>query len=334
MNYSDNILELIGKTPLVKINNGLSRGGPVMLAKLEFLNPGGSVKDRMADYILQKAMKDGTLKPGDTVIDNTSGNTGVAVAMVASILGLKAILTVPDKTSKEKIDLIKSFGAEVIITPAEAEHDDPEGYYLKAINLARENGYFHMNQYHNQDNVMAHYMTTGPEIWEDTDGKITHLVAGIGTGGTLSGTAKFLKEKNSHIKSIAVDPVGSIFTEYIRVKKMGRAAAYKVEGIGSDCITEALHPDMIDEVITVSDEDAFEIARRLAREEGISVGGSSGAAIWAARQIAGQLDETAMVVILVPDSGTRYLSKCFNDMWMRQQGFLRNGRRTEKSEVR
>jgi cystathionine beta-synthase len=323
MKYSNDVLETIGKTPLVRISNGRSQDGPLMLAKLEFTNPGGSVKDRMACHILKKAIKEGKLKRGDTVIDNTSGNTGVAMAMTAAVLGLRAILTVPDKTSKEKIDLIRSFGAEVIITPAEFDHDHPEGCYMKAINLAREHGYFHMNQYHNQDNVMAHYLSTGPEIWEDTEGKVTHFVAGIGTGGTFSGVARFLKEKNRTIKGIAVDPAGSIFAAYIKTNEISHAEAYKVEGIGSDTVTQALHTNLVDEVVTVTDQDAFETARALAREEGLSVGGSSGAAVWAARKAAAELDEKALVVVIIPDSGTRYLSKCFNDIWMKQQGFLK-----------
>jgi cystathionine beta-synthase len=293
MKYSDNILELIGKTPLVKIDNGCPGGGPLMLLKLDFLNPGGSVKDRMASYILQSAMKKGDLKRGGTVIDNTSGNTGVAMAMVATVLGLKAVITTPEKTSKEKVDLIRSFGAE----------------------------------------VMAHYLSTGPEIWADTDGKITHFVAGIGTGGTFSGSVKFLKEKNKDIRAIAVDPLGSIFADYIRTRKISQPAAYKVEGIGSDCVTGALHPDLVDEVITVGDEDAFETARAMARDEGISAGGSTGAAVWAARKSAGNLDDDHVIVVIAPDSGTRYLSKCFNDDWMREQGFLKNARDKKKQEV-
>ncbi len=321
MNYVDNILELIGKTPMVKINNGLPEGGPLILAKLEYQNPTGSVKDRMAYYIIRKALDSGELKPGGIVIDNTSGNAGVSLALVASILGVKAILTTPEKTSKEKVDLIRAYGAEVIVTPSDTDHDDPEGAYMKAILLAREHGYFHMNQYHSETNISAHYLSTGPEIWDDTDGRITHLVAGIGTGGTLSGAAKFLKEKNPEIKAIAVDPIGSVFYEFIKNGKSVPPEAYKIEGIGSDVITGALLPDVIDEVFAIPDEVSFNAARRFVREEGIFGGGSTGSAVWAARKIAPRLNESAVVVVIIPDSGNRYLSKCFNDQWMKENGF-------------
>lgn len=321
MKYVENILDIIGNTPLVQINNGMPDGGPLLMAKLEFINPSASVKDRMALYIIKKAIDEGSLKPGDTIIDNSSGNAGTSEALVAASLGLKAIITVPDKTSKEKIDAIKAFGAEVIICPADLPHDHPDSYYMKAIKIAEDNGYFHVNQYHNQKNVEAHFNSTGPEIWNDTDGKITHLIAGIGTGGTMSGMAGYLKKKNKKIETIAVDPVGSMFADYVNNNKIIEAEAYKVEGIGSDVVTKALHPDVIDKVITVSDEDAFATARQLARQEGILSGGSSGAAVWAARQIAPTIDESSVMVVIIPDTGAKYLSKCFNDEWMKQQGF-------------
>ncbi|MDD3732736.1 MAG: cysteine synthase family protein, partial [candidate division Zixibacteria bacterium] len=252
MRLFENITQLIGHTPLVRLRTGIPPNGPRAYVKLEFFNPTGSLKDRMTLHIIKKAFREGRLKPGDTVIDNTSGNTGSALAMVATLFGLKAILVTPVKTSQEKIDLIKSYGAEVIITP-EVNHDDPESFYAVARRLALEKGYFDLDQYHNQDNIEAHYLTTGPEIWEDTDGQVTHFVAGIGTGGTFSGAARFLKEKNPAIKAIAVDPEGSIFAEYIKSNREVVASNYKVEGIGSDVVTKALDRQVVDDVITVSD---------------------------------------------------------------------------------
>lgn len=322
MKTYDNILELIGKTPLLRLRTGIPENGCQAFVKLEFYNPTGSVKDRLAYYIIKKALEDGTLKQGDTVIDNTSGNTGSSLAMVCSVLGLKSIVTTPEKTSKEKIDLIKSYGAEVIVTPEVADHNDPEGCYMVARNLAKENGFFDFNQYDNPDNITAHYYSTGPEIWDDTNGKITHFIAGIGTGGTFSGAAKYLKEKNPDIKMIAVDPEGSIFAEYIRNKKETTGTAYKVEGIGSDVITGALLPDMVDEVITVKDVDSFNRARLIVKNEGISGGGSSGAVAYAMEQVAKNLGTEHVVVGIFADAGIRYLSKCYNDNWMKRYGYL------------
>ncbi|HPI33510.1 MAG TPA: cysteine synthase family protein [candidate division Zixibacteria bacterium] len=325
MRTVEHILDLVGHTPLVRLRTGMTDTGPRAYVKLEFFNPTGSVKDRMAYYIITKALRDGRLKPGDTVIDNTSGNTGSAVAMVCSVLGLRAVLTTPVKTSQEKIDLIKSFGAEVIVTRETEDHADPEGAYMVARRLAREHGYFDLDQYNSQENVEAHYRLTGPEIWDDTEGRLTHFVAGIGTGGTFSGVARFLKEKNPAIKAIAVDPEGSVFAAYIRSGRTTTPAAYKIEGIGSDVITEALHPQYIDEVITVSDRDAFQRARLIARTEGISGGGSSGAVAVAIEQVARRARPEDIIVGIFADAGIRYLSKCYNDSWMHQHGFLPAG---------
>lgn len=322
MKKYDSVLDLIGNTPLMRLKTGFAEDGPQAYVKLEYHNPTGSIKDRMVHYILTKAMETGQIKPGDTVIDNTSGNTGSALAMVASVLGLKAIVTTPEKTSREKIDLIKSYGAEVIVTPETVDHDDPEGCYMVARQLAKKNGYFDLNQYDSQENVEAHYHTTGPEIWRDTEGRITHFVAGIGTGGTFSGTARYLKEMNPNVKNIAVDPEGSIFAEYINNRNEIEGHAYKVEGIGSDVITKALHPEMVDEVITVSDKDSFNRARLISQTEGISGGGSSGAVAFAMEKIAKNLDKDAIIVGIFADAGIRYLSKCYNDQWMKKFGFL------------
>ncbi len=322
MRVHENILELIGRTPLVRLKTGIPLNGPQAFVKLEFFSPTGSLKDRMVYHIITKAMAEGRLKPGDTVVDNTSGNTGSALAMAASVLGLKAILTTPEKTSQEKIDLIKSYGAEVIITPITARYDDPEGFFMVARKLAKENGYFDLDQYNSQDNVESHYVSTGPEIWDDTDGKVTHFVAGIGTGGTFSGAARYLKEKNPNIRAIAVDPEGSIFAEYIKNKRETVGYEYKVEGIGSDVVTDALHTELVDEVITVSDKDSFNRARLIAKKEGISGGGSSGAVAFAMEKVAASLGPDSLIVGIFGDAGIRYLSKCYNDNWMRKYGFL------------
>jgi cystathionine beta-synthase len=322
MRAYENILDLVGNTPLVRLRTGIPEPGPKAYVKLEYHNPTGSVKDRMVKHIIAKAFAQGKVKRGDTVIDNTSGNTGSSLAMIACQYGLKAILVTPEKTSQEKVDLIRSYGAEVIVTPTEAGHHDPTGCYMVARRLAKEHGYFDLDQYNSQDNVEAHYYSTGPEIWKDTEGKITHFVAGIGTGGTFSGTARYLKEQNSSIKAIAVDPEGSIFADWIRDRKLIEGYTYKVEGIGSDVVTEALHPHLVDEVVTVSDKDSFLRAREIAIRDGISGGGSSGAVSCAMSQIAGKLGPDALIIGVFADAGIRYLSKCYNDSWMRTQGYL------------
>lgn len=321
MRAYESILEMVGHTPLVRLRTAIA---PAVRAyvKLEFQNPTGSVKDRMALHVIRKALTEGRIRRGDTVIDNTSGNTGSALAMVATVHGLKAILVTPEKTSQEKVDLIKSFGAEVIITPTEAGHHDPEGCYMVARRLAKEHGYFDVDQYDSQDNVEAHYVSTGPEIWEDTGGQITHFIAGIGTGGTFSGAARFLKEQNPNIRTVAVDPEGSIFATFIRENREIEGYTYKVEGIGSDVITKALHPQFIDEVVTVSDKDSFNRARQIARAEGISGGGSSGSVACAMERVAKTAPAGSILVGIFADAGIRYLSKCYNDDWMRKQGFI------------
>jgi cystathionine beta-synthase len=321
MEYYKCNLDLVGNTPLLQIAPDSEYQGPLILAKLEYFNPGGSVKDRMAKYVIEKALKEGKISKGDTVIDNTSGNAGIAVAMVAAAHDLKAILTTSEKTSREKVDLLKALGAEVIITPADAPSDDPRNCYQRARQIAQEKGYFYINQYDSQDNIRAHYESTGPEIWRQTEGKVTHLVAGIGTGGTLSGISRFLKEQNPGIRCIAVDPVGSMFAEYLRSGKTGPSDNYYVEGIGSDMVTGALDPTNIDDVITVSDEDAFSSARMITRQFGIFAGGSSGATAHAAFQVAENCSNDDLIVIIFADSAERYVSKCFSDRWMIEHGF-------------
>lgn len=323
MKHYENALQTIGHTPMVTLQKIPAGIRSKIMAKLEFLNPGGSVKDRMALYMIEDAERNGLLKPGGTIVENSSGNTGAALAMIAAIKGYKCIITMPDKMSDEKKNLMKAFGAEVVVTPTEVPADSPESYYSVARRIAGEtpNSYY-PDQYNNPKNIDAHFETTAPEIWEQSNGNIDILVGGIGTGGTISGVGRFLKKQNPKIKVIAVDPIGSVFYNYFKTGKLPEPNTYKVEGIGEDYLVKAVDFGVIDDMIQVNDKDSFIMTRRLSREEGIFAGGSSGSAVWAALQVAKNLKYLQNIVVILPDSGTRYLSKIFNDEWMREQGFL------------
>ncbi len=317
MKYKKNILELIGNTPLVelhKVNKGLK---PRIFAKLESSNPGGSVKDRIGLAMIEAAEKSGELKPGGTIIEATSGNTGIGLALTAAVKGYNSVFVVTDKVSNEKINYLKALGTEVIVVSNAAEPDDPE-YYVnvaKRINKETPNSIF-AYQYSNPANPEAHYKTTGPEIWEQTNGKITHFVASIGTGGTISGTGKYLKEKNPNIKVIGADPLGSIFKTYKETGKVIMGTPYLVEGIGQDCLPENVHFQYIDQIINISDKDSFAAARRLTKEEGIFCGGSTGTILNVVLKIAEGLTEKGVIVFIVCDTGERYLSKLHNYDWL------------------
>jgi cystathionine beta-synthase len=316
--YHENILTTIGHTPLVRLRK-LTRGcpGPV-LAKLEYFNPGGSVKDRIGLAMVEAAEREGKLKPGGTIVECTSGNTGLGLAMVACVKGYRAVFCMPDKVASEKVSLLKAFGAEVLLSPTAVAPDSPESYYSVAKRIAAERPGAHLtNQYDNMANPEAHYRTTGPELWEQTAGKITHFVAGMGTGGTISGTAKYLKEKNPKVRVIGADPVGSILKAYKETGKITEAHTYKIEGVGEDFIPGATDFSMVDQVIACNDRNGLNAARRLAREEAIFVGASSGMAAWVAIEVARTLTPNDLLVVLLPDTGERYLSKVHNDAWMR-----------------
>jgi cystathionine beta-synthase len=316
LKYYNSILATVGLTPLIKLNKVTEGLRPLILVKAEIFNPGGSVKDRPAIKMIEEAEKAGLLKPGGTIIEPTSGNTGTGLAQIAAVKGYRCILVVPDKVAQEKINLLKAYGAEVVVVPTSVSASSHESYYSVANKLTMETpGAFQPNQFQNPNNPLAHYNSTGPEIWADTDGKITCFVASMGTGGTLTGTARFLKEKNPNIKIIGVDPEGSIYSGDM-------AAPYKVEGIGEDFIPRNADLKVVDEFVRVSDKDSFMTARRVAREEGILVGGSCGTAIFAALQVSAKLTEKDVVVVLLPDGGRGYLTKMYSDDWMRENGFM------------
>jgi cystathionine beta-synthase len=322
MQVYKSILEAIGNTPLVRLNKVAEGTDATVLAKLENLNPGGSVKDRIGLTMVQDAEKKGLLKPGGTIIEPTSGNTGTGLAMVACVKGYKMIFTMPDKMSEEKQSLLRAYGAKVVVTPTNVPPDSPEHYIKVAERLTRETLNSYMpNQYVNKANPAAHYRTTGPEIWKQTGGKVDAFVCGMGTGGTISGTGRFLKKKKKTVKIVGVDPEGSIYHPRFHGDKE-ETHQYKIEGIGEDFMPKTMDLSIVDEVIRVSDRDAFDFARRLAREEGILVGGSGGAAVYAALKTAEKMKKGKTVVTLLPDSGRNYLTKVFSDQWMREQGFL------------
>lgn len=323
----NNVLDLIGNTPLIKLNTITSDFEGEYLAKVEAFNPGHSTKDRIALYIIEEAEKRGILSPGDTIIETTSGNTGFSLAMVSIIKGYECILAVSSKSSEDKIDMLKTMGAKVYVCPAHVSADDSRSYYQVAKRLHEEiKGSVYINQYFNQLNIEAHYKTTGPEIWSQTEGKITHLVACSGTGGTISGVAKYLKEQNPDIKIIGVDAYGSVLQKYHETREFdaNEIYPYRIEGLGKNLIPTATDFDLIDKFIKVSDEESAHTARELAKTEGLFVGYTSGAALQAVKQLNedGEFKKRDKIVIIFPDHGSRYMTKIFNDKWMEEQGFF------------
>ncbi len=323
LNFKNTILDAVGNTPLVRLNKVALPGSATVLVKCEYMNPTGSIKDRMALHILNEAEKAGKVRPGGTIVENTSGNTGLGVAMWAAVKGYKCVFTMPDKMSIEKVNMLKAFGAEVVITPTDVPGDSPQHYVETAKRIARETpGAFYVNQYHCKENIDAHELLTGPEVYRDTDGKFDAFVAGTGTGGTVSGVGRFLKKKAPHIKVIGVDPIGSVHYHYFYTKTMPTPHVYKVEGIGEDILCDAMDYSVVDEMHQVNDKESFTMARRLVREEGLFCGGSSGSNVHIALKVAKALGPGKTVVTVLPDSATRYITKFLSDAWMKDYGFL------------
>ncbi len=322
-NASQSILDAIGHTPLVKLNNVTKGLNADIYVKCEYLNPAGSMKDRMTYHMVKQAEKRGELKPGGTIIEATSGNTGAALAMIAAVRGYKCIFVMPDKMSEEKIASLRAFGAKVVVCPTAVEPEDPRSYYSVAKRLAVETpNAFYANQYHNQDNPDGHYHSTGPEIWEQTQGELDVLVAGLGTGGTITGTGRYLKEKKPEIQLVGVDPVGSLYYDYVKTGRITKPFTYKVEGIGEDFFPSTIDLKILSDIVRVDDRECFVTTRELVRQEGLYVGGSCGAAVAGALKWVKKTDFRGNMVIILADSAAKYLSKIFNDDWMREHGFL------------
>jgi cystathionine beta-synthase len=318
--YYDNVVELVGNTPLVRLRNVTAGLAATVLAKIEYFNPGGSVKDRIALRMVQEAEKSGLLQPGGTIVEPTSGNTGVGLALVAQLRGYRCVFVCPDKVSEDKQNVLRAYGAEVVVCPTAVAPEDPRSYYNVSDRLAREiSGAWKPDQYANPNNPLSHYESTGPELWEQTDGRITHFVAGVGTGGTISGAGRYLKEvSGGTVEIVGADPEGSVYSG-------GTGRPYLVEGVGEDFWPQTYDPQVCDRIVEVSDKVSFELTRRLAREEGLLVGGSCGMAVAAALEVARDAGPDGVVVVLLPDGGRGYLSKIFNDEWMARYGFLATG---------
>jgi cystathionine beta-synthase len=335
--WSNNILETIGNTPMVKLNKITKDIKATVLAKIETTNPGNSIKDRMALKMIEDAEKDGRLKPGGTIIEGTSGNTGMGLAIAAVIKGYKCIFTSTDKQSKEKFDALRAFGAEVIVCPTNVEPEDPRSYYSVSSRLEREvPNSWKPNQYDNLSNSQAHYEQTGPEIWKQTEGKITHLVVGVGTGGTISGTAKYLKEQNPNVQILGIDTYGSVFKKYKETGIMDKNEIYPyiTEGIGEDFLPQNVDFSLIDHFEKVTDKDAALMTRQIAMQEGIFAGNSTGSAVAGVLQMKDRFKEGDVVVIIFPDHGTRYLGKMYNEDWLRERGFLKDDKLTARDIIR